>query len=51
MINVTGVRELIPENDLQELWAIYGRYEAISDYLTNAVSPTADDVKAMMGIK
>lgn len=34
MIEVTNKSELIPENDLQELWALSGRVDALCGWLS-----------------
>lgn len=34
MIEVTRTSELVPENDLQELWKLAGRVEALREWLT-----------------
>lgn len=51
MIEVTGSKALVPENDLQELWRVYGTYEAIKNYVETAQYPGIDDIRAMMGLK
>lgn len=35
MIEVTKTAELVPENDLQELWKLAGRVEALRAWLTS----------------
>lgn len=35
MIEVTNKSELVPENDLQELWKLAGRVEALRAWLTS----------------
>lgn len=37
MIEVTKTSELVPENDLQELWQLSGRVEAICGWLSAEV--------------
>lgn len=33
MIGLNEVKELVPENDLQELWKLAGRVEALREWL------------------
>ena len=35
MIEVTKTAELVPENDLQELWKLAGRVDALRAWLTS----------------
>lgn len=37
MIEVTNKSELIPENDLQELWQLSGRVDAVCGWLSAEV--------------
>lgn len=44
MIEVTNKSELIPENDLQELWQLSGRVEAVENFLCQCM---ANDIKGI----
>ena len=55
MIEVTRSSELVPENDLQELWQLSGRVEAVCGWLKSeserdsAYLVRAKDVLAALG--
>lgn len=44
MIEVTNKSELVPENDLQELWQLSGRVEAVKRFLCRCIANDAKGV-------
>lgn len=47
MIEVNGSKELVPENDLQELWKLAGRVEAVKGFLCRCIVNGTHEVDTM----